>query len=723
MTGGLIGRPVDRVDGHDKVTGAATYAADQRIPGLLHGFLVLSTIARGRITGIEVTAAERAPGVLRVFTHHTMPRLTMPVGPYRKGYLPVQDDRIHHNGQPIALVVAHTLEQAQHAASLVSAQYQTEKHRSALHEAEGEEFVPPVQSGTPNETIRGNPAAGLAEADIRIEGIYSSPIHLHNPMEPSATIAHWTGGQVTVYESTQSVTFARSAVSQALRVPLADVKVVSPYLGGGFGAKGATWPHTLLTAAAARELDRPVKLVLSRAQLYTAHGHRSELSQRITLGAKRDGRLTALVHVSTQQVSATEDRVYNSSHSSRLLYAVPNLHVRQQAVRLDLQNGSFIRSPELAAHHGLETALDELSHRLGIDPVELRLRNYAATNPETGARWGSKHLDECYRIGARAFGWSQRDPRIGSMRDGDIRIGWGMATEAHTCGAMPSGAHLSVGVDGRATLSTGAQDIGTGTYTVLTQVAAQVLGLPLSEVTTRLGHTDYPVAMGSFGSGTVNSVTGAVDQAAGAVRAEVIRLAVTDPRSPLHGMRPEDIVTEHGYLFAKDRRRRDSYRDVLTRHGKAVESTGSSANTPNYTTGAVFVEVRVDPRYGKVTVSRVVGAYDPGRVLNRRTAHSQAIGGAIWGIGFALMEHAVVDPAHARIMNATLSTYLMPVNADVPEIETHFVDEPDPTSAALGARGFGETPMTGVPAAIGNAVFHATGRRIRDLPITQDKLL
>ncbi|MGW0523274.1 xanthine dehydrogenase family protein molybdopterin-binding subunit [Crossiella sp. NPDC003009] len=723
MSGDLIGRPVDRVDGHAKVTGAATYAADQRIPGLLHGVLVLSTIARGRLTGIEVAAAERAAGVVRVFTHLTMPRLSVPSAAYRKTYIPVQDDRIHHNGQPIALVVARTLEEAQHAATLVNAQYRAEKHRGALHEAEGEEFVPPVTGGEPNESVRGNPEAGLAEADIKIDGIYSSPMHLHNPMEPHASIAHWADGQLTLYETTQAGNFAKTAVAQALGMPPAAVRVVSPYLGGGFGAKGAAWPHLLLTAAAARELARPVKLVLSRAQTYTAHGHRSEFRQRITLGAKRDGRITALVQVSTQQCSATEDRIYNASHSSRTLYAIPNLRIRQQAVRLDLQTGSFIRSPELAAHHGLETALDELSHELGIDPVELRLRNYAATHPGTGQRWGSKHLDECYRIGARAFGWSRRDPRAGSMRDGDIRIGWGMATEAHSCTALPSAAQLTLGTDGRATLRTGAHDIGTGTYTVLTQVAAQALGMPLAAVTTQLGHTDYPAATGSFGSATVNSVTGAVDQAATAARAEVIRLAVADPRSPLHGLPPERISAEHGYLFDRDRRRRDSYRDVLARHGKPVAATGNSTNTPNYTTGAVFVEVRVDPRYGKVSVSRVVGAYDPGRVLNRRTAHSQAIGGTIWGIGFALMEHAVVDPAHARIMNATLSTYLMPVHADVPEIETHFVDKPDPTSAALGARGFGETPLTGVPAAIGNAVFHATGRRIREVPITQDKLL
>lgn len=720
----LVGQPIERVDGYAKVTGAARYTADTAIPGLLHGFLVMSTIARGSITAIDTRAAERAPGVVAVFTHLNAPRVTMPGFPYVKGFVPLQDAAIHHSGQPVAYVVARTLEQAIEAASLVNVTYDAQPPKAVLEDNLGEVYLPLPGRDGPNEIVRGDPAAGLARADVKIDALYTSPPHHHNPIEPHATIAQWDGGKLTLHETAQGIVFTRAVVAQAVGIPVTDVRVVSKYLGGGFGSKGPVWAHTLLTAAVARVVGKPLKLVLTRAQMYTSNGNRAQFRQQVTLGAKRDGTLTAVVHVSTQQMSQTTDVIFNASDSTRQLYAVPNVHVRQQGVKLDLATPSFQRSPETTAHFGLETALDELSYSLRMDPVELRLRNYAEINPDTGMRWSSKHLRECYRIAADRFGWSRRKRRPGVTRDGAEFVGWGMATESHTFGTFPSSASVTMTTDGRVVARAASQDIGTGTYTVMSQVVGQAVGVDMGAVTFELGDTDLPAAGLSAGSATINGLTGAVERAARSVRDSVIAIAVADPRSPLHGVPVERIDAEHGVLFVKQQRyRSDTYRAVLGRHGESVSSTATVPSVPGYTTGAVFVEVRVDPRVGRVRVTRVVGAYDPGRVMNARTARSQVIGGVIWGIGFALMEHTVYDRRTARVVNPTLSTYLVPVNADIPAIDALFVDRADPMSPAMGAKGFGETPGTGVPAAIGNAVYHAIGRRVRGLPITQDKLL
>ncbi|KDN16429.1 xanthine dehydrogenase family protein molybdopterin-binding subunit [Amycolatopsis rifamycinica] len=720
---GLIGRGVERVDGRAKVTGAATYAADHRIPGALHGFLVTSTVARGEITELDTSQALACPGVVAVYTHQNMLPLTVPPAfPYPKRFIPLQDTRIHHNGQPVAYVVAQTLEQAQEAATLVRVRYHAEQPTAYLADALDEAYLPPNFRDRPNETIRGDAARALAAAEVRVEQEYSSPTQHHNPIEPHTTTAVWDGDSLTLYESAQGVVLARRIVGQAFAkyVREEDIRIVSPYLGGGFGAKGPTWPHTLLTAAVARLVRRPVKLVLTRAQMYTMNGHRAEYRRSLRLGATRQGRLTAIVDTSTAQLSRTEESIYNTSNSTLDLYACRNVHVRQLGVPLDLPSSSYMRSPETTAHFGLEIAMDELSYAVGLDPVELRVRNHSPASPHS-----SKHLLECYQLGARAFGWARRDARPGSMRDGDEYVGWGMATETHTYNAIPSFAQLTVDETGRATLRVASQEIGTGTYTVLTQVVADGLGVPLDHVTTLLGDTAFPAAAISAGSSTMPSVIGPVSQAAQNARTAVVAIAVADPRSPLHGVSAADVMAEHGYLFVRgDRGRRDSYRDVVSRHGQSVVVSGSGLNTPGHSFGAVFVEVRIRPRLGAVRVSRVVAAYDPGRVLNHRTAHGQVIGGVTWGIGFALMEHTQVDPNTARVVNPNLSTYLVPVCADTPTVESYFVDREDPASKpALGARGFGETPGTGVPAAIGNAIFHATGRRLRDVPFTQDKLL
>ncbi|GAB2803723.1 xanthine dehydrogenase family protein molybdopterin-binding subunit [Streptomyces daliensis] len=722
----VIGSPVPRLDGRAKVTGAATYAADARVSGVLHGLLVMSTIASGRITRIDTRQAERSPGVVAVFTHLNMPRLARPTYlSYLKRYVPLQDADIHHSGQPVAYVAAETLEQAQHAATLVDVSYEESEPRAFIADAMDEAFVPDAGLAGPNETTRGDVAAGLQQADVVMDVTYTTPTHHHNPMEPSTTTAEWDGERVTIHESAQGVHATRFCVSQALGVPEADVRVLSPFLGGGFGAKGPTWPHTLLTAAVARELGRPVKLVLTRAHTFTSNGQRAESHQRLRLGARRDGTLTAIDHVTTNQVTRTEEGIFSTCHSTRMLYACPHVHVAQRAVRLDLPAPSFMRPPEAVGGFALESALDELAYELGMDPVELRLRNHAAVNPETGN--GSRHLIECYRRGADVFGWDRRTPRPRSMRDGDTLIGWGMATAAHTTGGRPSaGAEVELSASGKAVVRVGTHDIGTGTYTVMSQVAAQTLGLALDDVDFRLGDTGYPFAFASVASGTVPGVGIPVERTCAAVRGMLIDIAVADPRSPLYGVPADRITAEDGFLYETGLpRRRAEIRSVLARHGKPVKATteASGSSPLGYSVGAEFAEVRVDPRVGRIRVTRMVGAYDAGRILNRRTLRGQAIGGLVCAIGFALTEHTLIDPHRARVVNPNLSGYLLPVNADVPHIRTVFVDEPDPAMGKLGARGFGETAGTGMPAAIGNAVYHATGRRIRDLPISRDKLL
>ncbi len=726
----MVGRPIARLDGVAKVTGAAQYAADTPVTGVTHGMLVMSTIARGRITRIDTGAAEAAPGVLAVLTHRTLTRLALPnadlATAYFQRFIPMQDDVIRHGGQPVALVVAGTLEQAQHAAVLVDVEYAAEDPTVTLAEGMPEAYVPPSTPVEHNDVVRGDPDAGFAAAHVTVEAEYLTPLQHHNALEPSVTIAQWDGDRLSVHESAQYINATRNALAQAFRLPPENVRVRSPYLGGGFGAKGPVWAHTLLTAAAARHVRRPVKLVLTRAQTYTSHGHRSETHQRVRLGADRDGRLTAMEYVITQPVSRTDEFMGNGAEPTRMLYAVPNLRSTQRAARLDMPTQSFVRSPETAAVHALESAMDELAHQVGIDPVELRIRNHSALNQDTGVPHGSNYLIDCYRSGAEAFGWARRDPRPGSMRDGAELVGWGVATAAHTAGNRPGAStRVTLAPDGTATVECGTHDIGTGTYTIMTQVAADTLGMPMHTVTFGLGDTDFGPAFGSAASSTVPSVGASVVRACTQARDRAIAVAVADPRSPLHGMAAGQISVADGNLFATAMpSRRISYGDLMGQHGQAEVVTSSPVPSPlGYSTGAVFAEVHVDPTVGRVRVTRLVGVFDPGRVLNHQTARSQAIGGLIWAIGITLTEHTLIDPHLGRIVTPNLSGYLVPVNADVPEIEVSFIDLPDPSSPALGARGFGGTPSTGATAAIGNAVHHATGRRLRELPITQDKVL
>ncbi|MGL4175823.1 MAG: xanthine dehydrogenase family protein molybdopterin-binding subunit [Dermatophilaceae bacterium] len=724
----IIGQSIPRTDGRAKVTGEAAYAADMRVTGVAHGFLAMSTIARGRIAAIDTRAAETAKGVIAVFTHLNMPRLTIPPPEtlFIKGYLPLQEDQIHHFGQPVALVVAGTLAQAQDAASLVEVTYDRLPHDVDFFAGLDGSTMPPGGIGGPNDYRRGDVETGMAQADVRLEAEYTNPMHHHNPMEPSSTVAVWEGSRLTVYDSTQSIGFTQGALAAALSVPVDDVRVRSPFLGGGFGSKGPVWPHAILTAAVARQIRRPVKLTLSRAHMYTSSGHRAVSTQRIRLGARRDGQLTAVEHVTTQQTTRPTGAIFSNSRATRMSYAIPNLISQQRVVELDLPAQCFMRSPEVVAGHGLECALDELSDELGLDPIELRRRNEPPVNPMTGEPWGSRYLLECFERGSQLFGWSRRNPTPESMRDGAETLGWGMATSAHTSGARPgSAASVTLSINGTAQVRSGTQDLGTGTYTVMTQIAAQELGLTVPAVSFELGDTTLPPAGSSGESATVPSVGSVVVDVCRRARDELIAFAVTYPDGPLAGLAPEAVMAEHGFLISRDEpRRRWSVRDAMSARERPIEITGEPvATAEGYSVGASFVEVGIEPRLGSLRVRRVVGVYDTGTVLNHMTARSQAVGGIIFAIGYALMEHTVVDRNLGQMMNTNLSDYLIPVNADIPDMQIEFLDKPDPTSKALGARGFGETPMMGMTAAIANAVAHATGQRFRDLPITRDRIM
>ncbi|GAA3697485.1 xanthine dehydrogenase family protein molybdopterin-binding subunit [Nonomuraea antimicrobica] len=724
-----VGRPLNRVDGRDKVTGTARYAADQTVAGLTHAVLVQSTIASGRIRAIDTRAALSAPGVLGVYTHENLPRFAYrPDGytfPHGQSLVPMQDDTIRYGGQHLAMVVAGTPEQARHAAALVEVGYDVESPIIGLRANLDRAYAPPTTVPGVVQLERGDPGDGLDRAEVRIEAEYSTSINHHNPIEPSATLAVWEGDDLTLYESTQSMSFTQEVVAQMLGMPRERVRVVVPFLGGGFGCKGFVWPHTYLTAAVARAVGRPVKLVLTRAQMYTSCGHRPESVQRVQLGAAKDGRLTGLTHHVISHTASHDLINFTVIASPQSVYACPNLRVSTELVEVNLGTTIATRPPSGPTNEVLEMALDELSLELGVDPIALRLANYTDRDPATGARQ-TRYLRECYELGAERFGWRRRKPEPGSTRAGEMLVGTGMAGSFHNWHGMIAQASVEIGTDGRAFVRSGTQDIGTGTYTIMTQIAADALGMRPSSVRPRLGDTRLPPAASSSGSTTAVTVGTAVREAGRAAREKVIGIAIADPRSPLYGAASDAVETADDRLFLKARPRRgETYRDVLARHGSPVEAQGNAdlAGQAGGSYGAVFAEVHVSTVTGEVRVTRLVGAVDVGRVLNPKTARSQAIGGMIWGIGMALTEHTLVDRRLGRVVTANLAGYLVPVEADVPDIDVIFVDKPALDASALGARGMGEVTGTGTVAAIANAVHHATGRRVRQLPITPDLLL
>jgi xanthine dehydrogenase YagR molybdenum-binding subunit len=704
-----VGQPMDRVDGRLKVTGGARYSAEMPVTGVQHAVIVASTEASGRITRIDTSEAEKLPGVVKVLTHLNAPKLPPQVGtpPASRVLTLLQDDRVRYNGQPIALVIADTLEHATDAAHRVRATYDTAKPVTDMRETSRVTYAPPSNGRKPDSST-GDVTTGLAQAEVRVEQTYATPIENHNPMEPHATIAVWEGDKLTVYDATQYVVGDRDTVAKTLGVSPDNVRLVSYFIGGGFGCKGSVWSHVPLAAMAAREVGKPVKLVLTRRQMYGPVGARPQTEQHITLGAKRDGTLTAVKHESISHTSRFEDFVEPSAMQTRMLYASPNIETSHRLVKLDLGTPTFQRAPgEATGTFALESAMDELAIALNMDPVALRLKNYAETDPESGKPWSSKSLRECYRAAGERFGWSKRNATPGAMRDGDVSIGYGMATATYPTNRMKASALVRLFVDAggtpRALVQTASQDIGTGTYTVMTQIAADALALPVERVRVEIGDSRMPPSPVSGGSMTAASTGSAIDTVCRQARKQLADQGVSDNAS----------------LAAFLQRQPD--RSLMV-HGDSAPGLDAQQYSM-HSFGAVFAEVRVDRELGEIRVPRIVASYGAGRILNAKTAHSQLVGGVVWGMGMALEEETLVDRKTGRYVNADLAEYHVPVNADVGQLDVSFVDEDDPHVNPIGVKGIGEIGITGVAAAIANAVYNATGVRVRELPITLDKVM
>jgi len=736
MSAPITGLGIDRVDGALKVCGRATFAAEFAIPELCHAVLVTSSIAKGRLARLDTRAAERAPGVLAVITPTNVQRL--PQGgkaavkpPAGRVLSLLQDDSVEYNGQPIAVVVADTLERAADASRMVSATY-TPAADGALDfaRASANPVRPEKVNDQPSASQRGDIAAGLRDSAQTLRETYTTPIEHHNPMEPHATIAAWSGDRLVIYDSTQYVSGVKETLAKTLGLAPDNVTVISPFVGGGFGCKGSMWSHVALAAMAARRVGRPVKLVLERPQMFAMVGNRPHTEQKLLIATRADGTLVAEQHDVMSETSMLEDWVEPSALVTRMLYACPNVSTSHRLARLNVGTPTFMRAPgESSGNFALETALDEMAVRLKLDPIELRLRNHAERDPDKDRPFSSKSLRQCYRLGVERFGWAQRRPEPASASNGRWSVGMGMATATYPARRSPAEALARLMPDGTAVVQSGSQDLGTGTYTVMTQVAADALGLPVRRVRFELGDTRLPKAPVSGGSQSVASVAPAVKAACDKVRARLIGMAVTDARSPLYGLAPEQVSAEEGLLRAPSGRS-ESIESLMARSGntpiteRAEARPGAERDAYSMDSfGAVFAEVWVDPELGVLRIPRITGAYAVGRLLNAKTARSQLLGGVVWGIGMALFEESLRDGRNGRIVNANLAEYHVPVNADIGSIDIAFVPEDDPYINSLGAKGIGEIGITGVAAAIGNAVFNATGRRIRDLPITLDKLL
>lgn len=735
----VTGRPLDRVDGRLKVTGTAQYSAEYPQQNLAYAVLIDSKIARGSIKSMDTSAAEKAPGVLAVLTHTNAPKLkAMPAftagGGAAESRIPLSDSNIYHAGQYIGVVVADTFERATHAAELVRVAYAQQPPVIDMERLRNQAVVPKGKiQQKPADTLRGNFEQGLAQAQVRVEETYITPIEHHNPMEPHATTAVWERNRLTVYDSTQNIFGVSKTLAAAFGIPEKNVRVICKFIGGAFGCKGAMWSHVPLAALAARYVSRPVKLVLTRPEMFTGTGYRPQTEQQVILAAAADGKLTALAHqgISDTCPEAIGEYVEPFTKATHMMYACPNVKISQRVVLLNKGQPTFMRAPgEASGTFALESALDELAYQLKLDPIELRLRNYADIDPDTNLPWSSKSLKECYELGATKFGWSRRNPEPRSMRDGRYLVGMGMASATYPVVHFPASAVAKIMLDGSVVVQSGTHEMGTGTATALPPVVADVLGIAVERVRFELGDTELPRAPVSGGSATISSVGTVVAGATQAARAKVLGIARADRKSPLYNIPATEIATENGEIFLKSNRAKsETYESILKRNNlKMVEASfdakfDSEKKYSMHSFGAQFAEVRVDPELGQIRVSRFVGAFGAGRIMNMKTACSQLIGGITMGIGMALLEETITDSRSGLILNPNLAEYHVPVNTDIPAIEAYFVEENDPYINSIGAKGVGEIGIVGVAAAIANAVYHATGKRIRSLPITLDKLI
>lgn len=735
--GSNAGQPLTRRDGLLKVTGRATYAADNHPAGMLYAVFAPSRIARGRVTHLDVEAARAHPGVVEVLTPANRPPLAHDpdenIPPFGFRVEVLQDDRVRYAGQPIALVIAETLEAATQGAILLSPRYEAEAART--HRADGVRFAPQaVGVGAAARTAHGDVEAGLAAAAHVTDVEYETPAQYHNAMEPHAVVAEWNGDMVTLDMPNQALALSCAAYATYFGIPKENVVIRSPFLGGGFGSKAILNGPQILAILAARHLQRPVKLVLSRAQMYGPVGHRGQTWQRLRIGTDAGGRLTALHHAALCATSSFDDFLEPAANASLPLYDSPAILVEHEGLRLDTGTPGPMRAPgEASGSASLEVALDEAAEACGMDPLAFRLANYAETEPGTGRPFSSKSLRACYTQGAERFGWSSRPLGPRQMRDENgFLVGCGMGTAVFPCPHFPAEARATLRRDGSALVETAGADMGQGAWTALAQIAAEALGLDPDRIELRSGDSRLPDGGIAGGSGHTASAGLALHEAGGDAIARLAEIATADPASPLFGAGNVGVVARAGRLHRRDDDgRSDAYADILARAGREeVVGTAKSARDPAaaaahamFSHGAVYAEVKVDPDLGQVRVSRLVGAFAAGRVINPRLVRSQYFGGMIWGISFALHEAAITDRRTGRIVNADLAEYHVAVNADVPALDAILVDEEDPYVNALGVKGVGEIGITGTVGAIVNAVWHATGIRVRRFPIRIEDLI
>jgi xanthine dehydrogenase YagR molybdenum-binding subunit len=735
--GSNIGQPLTRREGILKVTGAAKYAADNHPPGMLYAVLAVSSIARGRVAALDIQAARAHPGVVEVMTPANRPALAqdpdLKADPLTFRLDLLQNDKVRYANQPIAVVIAETLEAATEGAVLLSPRFDEEPARITLESSES--FTPAaVGPGFPTKAERGDVTRGLADAAKKIEVTYETAPQYHNPMEPHAIVAVWDGDALSIDTPSQGFAWAKGRLAGLFGISPDKIHIRSPFLGGGFGSKGLMSGPQVLGILAARMVGKPVKLVLRREQMFGPVGHRAPTRQTLRLGADRDGRLTALDHHTKTTSSTFDDFFEPSSNVSHTLYASPAISTSHEAVRVDTGTPLFMRAPgEASGSIALESAIDEMAHACGMDPLAFRLKNYAEVEPISGRPFSSNALRDCYTQAAERFGWQRRVLAPRQMRDDHgMLIGWGVGTATFPALMFEGHAKAVLRRDGIGVMEIGAEDMGQGAWTALAQIAADSLGLDLDRLDFRSGNSDLPDAGIAGGSAHTATAGNAIHKAGADVISRLAELATGDERSPLFGAGNTGVIARGGRLFRRDdESRNESYENILARaglsqiegHGKGAMDQAAQADYAMHSHGAVFAEVKIHPDLGQIRVTRVVGAFAAGRIVNPRMVRSQLCGGMIWGVSFALHEQAIMDTRSGRPMNANFAEYHIPVNADVPSVEAIVVEENDPHVNALGIKGVGEIGVTGSAGAVANAVWHATGIRVRKFPIALDRLI
>ncbi|GIF68616.1 carbon-monoxide dehydrogenase large subunit [Asanoa ishikariensis] len=740
----VLGKPVNRVDGPDKVTGTGRYCGEIVLPGLAYGLIVGADVAKGRVVSIDESAARAAGGVYGILTHrntpkvanapHLIPSLAGQPAP-GESFFPMQDDVVHYWGQPVALVVADSLESAAHAAALLDITYEESPAVATIEDGRKSAYEAETLFGglMPARDERGDVTAALAAAEVTVDASYRYAANHHNPLETSVTTAQWDGDRLTLWDSTMGVRASQLTVASLLGIPLSDVRVITHFVGGGFGSKAMVWPHVTLAAMAARHVGRPVRLTLTRPQSFTSNGHREEQEQRITLGAGRDGRLTAIRHQKLSITSSFDDWAEPATGVSTQIYGCDNYLGSHSLIKGNTMTPTFTRAPgESLGSFSLETAMDRLAYELGMDPVELRIMNHPPVDNH-GNPWSSDGMADCLRRGAELIGWADRDPTPGVRQEGDNLIGTGVAGAGYPVAFMMPVQHARARIfnDGSVVIQTSAQEFGIGVTTSMSQVGADGLGVDMDVLRFEAGDTDLPNTTSAVGSMGATMQSSAVHNAARTLRNELIAHAVADDKSPLHGLSPSSVRVADGRMTSTlDPSISESYADMLQRNRLLDLEALGSWTPPPFTTphglltfGAQFAEVAVDKDLGLVRVRRMAGVFAPGRVLNPKLARSQLLGGMLWGLGQALLEGNQIDRQSGRWALNNLGEYLVPVHADIPDIQVEFVEVEDDVVGPLGVKGVGEVGQVGAAAAIANAVFHATGRRMSELPMTAEVVM